>query len=80
MTIRPSVDTGRTTFTLVLPRVVLPSGAPIMVHTIGIITAHRHSPIPAMDVGQLQTYRTVALSGMASAVESLAGPRPGVSS
>ncbi|HEY5178219.1 MAG TPA: hypothetical protein VIJ07_00335 [Dermatophilaceae bacterium] len=69
MTIRPTVDTGSTTFTLLVPRVVLPGGAPTTIHTVGIITGHRHSPILALNVGQLDSYRAVALSGTACIVQ-----------
>jgi hypothetical protein len=34
-----------------------------------IITGHRHSPILALNVGQLDSYRAVALSGTACIVQ-----------
>src|SRR5450759_1584154 len=69
VTIRPTVDSGSATFTLLVPRVVLPGGAPTTIHTVGIITGHRHSPILALNVGQLDSYRAVALSGTACIVQ-----------
>jgi hypothetical protein len=67
--LRRTVDTGSTTFTLLVPTVSLPQGttsAPV--HTQGIVAVHRRSPIPALNSGQLETYSVHALGGTASFV------------
>ncbi|HLW52897.1 MAG TPA: hypothetical protein VKW06_08635 [Candidatus Angelobacter sp.] len=69
VTIRMTVDSGSTTFTLLLPSVNLKEpGAPAPVHAVGITTVHRFSVIPAMNRGQTETYTTTELTGTASLV------------
>jgi hypothetical protein len=67
--IRRTVDTGSTSFSLLLPRVRLDSSAPVPVQTPGIVTVHRFSVIPRFDQGQLDAYEVVTLQGTA-------GPAP----
>jgi len=68
VTIRMTVDTGSTTFTLVVPKVEVPGEQVVPVETIGITTVHRFSPVPAFDLGQRETYSVATLRGTASAV------------
>jgi hypothetical protein len=68
VTIRMTVDMGSTTFTLVVPRVVVPEGQRVPVDTIGITTIHRFSPIPAFNVAQREAYTVADLRGTASAI------------
>jgi hypothetical protein len=69
VTTRMTVDTGSTTFTLLVPTVNLasPSSA-AQVHTYGITTAHKFSVVPAANHGQTELYTTTELSGTASLV------------
>ncbi len=68
VTIRMTVDTGSTTFTLIVPTVLVPEGQTVPVETIGITTVHRFSPVPAFNVGQRETYTITNLRGTASAI------------
>jgi hypothetical protein len=63
--IRMTVDTGSTSFSVLLPRVSLDNTRQAPVRTEGITTIHRRSPIPAFNHGQLDTYTVVSLSGTA---------------
>lgn len=65
-----SVDTGYSSFTLLLPRVVLVNGQTAHISTIGILGTHRLA-IDTPVVGQLDTYRVVHLTGNAFFVEPL---------
>ncbi|HEY6969266.1 MAG TPA: hypothetical protein VJA94_08680 [Candidatus Angelobacter sp.] len=67
--IRMTVDSGSTTFTLLLPTVRLANSShTAQIHAIGITTEHRFSVIPAMNLGQKETYKTTELSGTAKLV------------
>jgi hypothetical protein len=66
---RMAVDTGYTSFTLIVPRVHLAGGQAAHVSTVGIVGVHRLT-VDAPAIGQLDTYRTVRLSGTASIVDS----------
>jgi hypothetical protein len=65
-----TVDTGSTTFSLLLPRVNLPNhiGASTHISTEGITTVHRLSPVPAANLGQRDLYTCTPLHGTASLV------------
>ena len=70
VTIRRTVDSGSTTFTLLVPTVNL-TGAippPAEIHTIGITTVHRFSVAPVGNRGQTELYTVTQLSGTASHV------------
>ncbi len=68
VTIWRTIDSGSTSFTLVIPPVVLDSpDATARVEVIGITTAHRFSVIPRFRLGQLASYSEVTLSGTARA-------------
>lgn len=66
VTIRMTPDAGSTTFTLIVPRVVLELNQHVHVQTIGITALHRFSIIPAINHGQLDSYNVVRLQGTAS--------------
>jgi hypothetical protein len=50
----------------VVPAVNIGANGPEKVDTFGIWTTHRFSIIPSLNVGQLDTYDTVRLTGTAS--------------
>ena len=70
VTILMTVDSGSTTFTLLLPRVNLPAPpalpAAVPVTTEGITTLHRFSVVPALQHGQQEFYTVTQLQGTAS--------------
>lgn len=69
VTIRMTVDTGSTIFTLLVPTVNLASpSSPAQVKTYGITTVHRFSVVPAANRGQTELYTMTELSGTASLV------------
>ena len=65
VTLHMTIDSGSTTFTLLLPQVVLdpPSHAVEPVRTDGVTTLHRLLP----GLGQKEFYTVTALTGSASA-------------
>jgi hypothetical protein len=63
-----TVDTGSTSFTLVIPRVNLDQTNQAPVRTVGITALHRFSVIPAFNRGQTDLYTVTELSGTAEAV------------
>jgi hypothetical protein len=65
-----TVDTGSTTFSLILPRVRLFNDQPAQIQAIGVRTIHRLAIATPMH-GQLDNYQVRTLSGTASFVESL---------
>jgi hypothetical protein len=66
VTIRRTIDSGSTSFTLVVPPVVLDSpDATASVELLGITTAHRFSVVPRFRRGQLAGYSEVTLTGTA---------------
>jgi hypothetical protein len=64
------VDSGSTTFTLLLPRVNLPAPpalpAAVPVTTDGVTTLHRFSTVLALQNGQQEFYTVTPLQGTAS--------------
>lgn len=66
--IRRTVDAGSTTFTLLVPTIRLKESSTAEVHTYGITTVHKFSVIPAMNMGQIETYTSTELSGTANIV------------
>ncbi|MHC5594611.1 MAG: hypothetical protein ACYTXC_01330 [Nostoc sp.] len=69
VTIRQTVDTGNTLFTLILPRVNLGNSKSAVVETKGITTTNIFSVIPKFNQGQRQTYTTIPLTGTAQSVQ-----------
>jgi hypothetical protein len=63
-----TIDSGSTTFTVLIPRVNLDSTLQAAVKTEGITTKHKFSLIPDLMRGQLDTYKFTLLSGTASFV------------
>ncbi|MEH2025888.1 hypothetical protein [Nostoc sp.] len=68
VTIRKTVDTGNTVFTLILPRINLGKSNSAPVEIKGITTTNLFSVIPKFNQGQRQTYTTIHLTGTAEAV------------
>jgi len=66
--LRRTIDSGSTTFSILLPRVGLGSDHSASIDTQGITTVHRFSIIPAFNRGQLDTYSYVRLHGTAQFV------------
>jgi hypothetical protein len=64
-----SVDTGFTSFTLVVPRVNLDKSQQAAIRTLGITTVHRAGPLANLFQGQTETSTAVSLSGLARLVE-----------
>lgn len=63
-----TVDTGSTSFTLLVPQVNLDQTNQAPVRTVGITTQHRFSVIPAFNRGQIELYTVTDLTGTAEAV------------
>ena len=64
-----TIDTGSTTFSLLIPDVQLPSASTsIPISTDGITTMHRFSVIPQFNHGQREFYSITPLTGTASHV------------
>jgi len=67
VTLRLTVDSGSTTFTLLVPRVQLEPNQSAPVDTLGITAIHRFSLVPALQHGQQDIYSVDRLHGTASA-------------
>jgi hypothetical protein len=63
-----TIDTGSTSFSVLIPRVNETAGQRTVINTEGITTTHRFSVIPALDQGQLDAYTVVPLHGTADIV------------
>jgi hypothetical protein len=63
-----TVDTGSTTFTLVVPRVNVGQYQRARIRTQGITTVHKFSVIPSFNQGQTEVNMTTLLTGTASSV------------
>ncbi|MCW5316752.1 hypothetical protein GTQ43_23925 [Nostoc sp. KVJ3] len=68
VTIRRTVDTGSTTFSLLIPSINLGTAYQAPIETNGITTINRFSPIPQFNQGQIQTYTITPLKGTAESV------------
>jgi hypothetical protein len=66
--IRVTVDSGSTTFTLLVPQVNLGTSVSAPITTVGLTTQHRFSIVPKFNHGQTELYAVVVLTGSASAV------------
>jgi hypothetical protein len=67
--IRRTVDTGSTSFSVLIPTVNLTGpGQAVPIHTEGVTTVHRFSVIPAFNQGQTELYQVTPLSGTANQV------------
>lgn len=69
VTILPTVGTGSTTFTVLLPRVNLPTPPAlptlVPVTTEGVTAVHRFSVFPPLQHGQREFYTVTPLQGTA---------------
>jgi hypothetical protein len=66
VTLVRTVDLGATTFSLVVPQVLLlPQGGPVPVHTEGVTTVHR-TFLAGLGQAQRETYTVTPLAGTAS--------------
>lgn len=76
VTIHMTVDSGSTTFTLLVPVVNLNSPTDIVhITTEGVTTHHRFSVIPAAMHGQIETYTAQQLTGNAEHAEFVIKPK-----
>jgi hypothetical protein len=67
VSIRRTIDTGSTSFTILVPKVLMSKGvATTSIKTVGITTVHKFSILQMLMRGQDDLYTTVALSGTAS--------------
>jgi hypothetical protein len=67
VSIRMTIDTGSTSFTILVPRVLMSKGSgKTTIKTVGITTIHKFSVLPMLLRGQDDLYTTIALSGTAS--------------
>ena len=68
VTIRRTVDSGSTSFTLLVPTVNLEQTNQAAINTVGITTIHRFSLIPNFNRGQTEFYTVTELTGTAEAI------------
>jgi len=68
VTIRKTVDSGSTSFTLLVPTVNLEQTNQATISTVGITTLHRFSLVPSFNRGQTELYTVTALTGTAEAI------------
>jgi hypothetical protein len=68
ITIRMTVDTGSTSFSVFIPRMRIVQGTSAAVHTEGVTTLHHFSVVPQLSHGQLDTYTVIAMHGTAQFV------------
>jgi hypothetical protein len=67
--IRRTVDSGSTSFSVIIPTVNLTGpGHPVPIQTEGITTIHRFSIVPVFNRGQTELYQFTPLSGTAEQV------------
>ena len=65
VTIQLTVDSGSTSFSVLIPRVNLQTGETGHINTDGILTVHRFSIVPAFNHGQLDQYTVSRMHGTA---------------
>jgi hypothetical protein len=68
VTLRLTVDSGSTSFSLVIPRMQIFEGTTVPMQTHGVTTLHRFSIIPPLNHGQLDIYTLTPLHGTAQFV------------
>lgn len=71
VTIQLTVDSGSTSFTLLVPSVNLNQTHQTPITTHGITTLHRFSLIQALNLGQTELYTVTKLTGTAQLVQFL---------
>jgi hypothetical protein len=74
VTIRMTVDSGSTAFTMLVPNVNLEGINSVDITTYGITTIRRFSIVPEFNQGQLDTYAVTELRGTAAHVVFAAAP------
>lgn len=65
--LRRTVDSGSTSFTLLVPNAVAPQWETVQIETVGVTAIHRFSVLRL--TGQLTTYESILLHGVAEAVD-----------
>jgi hypothetical protein len=70
VTTRPSIDSGSTTFSLLVPRVNIPPLSHVPIQSQGITTIHKFSLIPTLNRGQRDIFTVTPLHGTAAQVIS----------
>jgi hypothetical protein len=68
VTIRRTVDSGSTTFSLLVPQVNLGHSTSASIRTFGVTTVHRFSIVPFLAQGQTELYTVTELQGTAESV------------
>ena len=68
VTIQGSIDSGSTTFSVLIPRSNLNGGEIGHIRTDGVMTIHRFSIVPTLNHGQLDHYTVTPLHGTARSV------------
>lgn len=68
VTLCRTVDSGSTTFSLLVPTINLGPSNQSPIDTVGITTIHRFSIVPAFNQGQTELYKITPLTGLASFV------------
>jgi hypothetical protein len=74
--IRMTIDSGSTTFSLMVPSTNLDLDSSVPITAIGITTNHKFSIIPALRHGQTELYSVTRLTGTASEVHFVAADAP----
>jgi hypothetical protein len=69
VTIQLTVDSGSTSFSLLVPTVNLGTAISTPICTIGITTHHKFSLVPSLNLGQTEMYTVTQLTGTAQAVD-----------
>ena len=64
--VRRTIDSGSTSFSVLIPKVNLNKGEIGLINTVGITTIHRFSLLPALNHGQQDLYTVTPLVGTAS--------------
>lgn len=68
VTIRLTVDSGSTSFSLLVPTVNLQPNQTLTINTVGITTVHRFSIFAPLNAGQTELYSVATLTGTAQHV------------
>lgn len=68
VTIQLTIDSGSTSFSVLIPRINLSQGETGQVRTDGILTLHRFSILPALNHGQRDLYTVTPMHGTAQNV------------
>lgn len=69
VTLQLTVDSGSTSFSLLVPTVNLGNAQSVPISTIAITTRHKFSIIPSLNLGQTELYTVTQLIGTAQDVQ-----------